>query len=86
MAGGAPKEFTSNDWKYFLNFYDLKNKKEYAYRHEISNTVSYSYSMQTVDFIFERIKENPSGIIDALKKEAKKKKGEATPGAKDSQR
>ena len=42
--------------------------------------------MKVVDFICERIADNPSGVIDALKMEFKKKSNEATPGAKDSQR
>ncbi len=86
MACGKPKEFTTNDWKLFLNFYDIKNVKEYAYKHELASTCSYSYSMKVVDFICERIADNPSGVIDALKMEFKKKSNEATPGAKDSQR
>lgn len=86
MAGGKAKEFTTNDWKLFLNFYDLKSKEQYAYRHEVANTANYTYSMQVVDFIVEGIQDNPSGIIDGLKREIRKKKSEATPGAKDSKR
>lgn len=86
MAGGRSKAFTTNDWKLFLSFYDLKSKSQYAYRHEVANTVTYTYSTQVVDFIIEEIRRNPSGIIDGLKRETKKKKSEATPGAKDSKR
>lgn len=42
--------------------------------------------MKTVDFIVERIRENPSGVIDSLKQALKNKKNETTPGAKDSKR
>lgn len=83
MAGGEPKEFTNHDWKLFINFYSMKANKELAYRHEIG-CGQYTYSMKAVDFIMERIRENPSGIIDALKAEMKKK-NETAPGAKDSQ-
>ena len=76
MASGEPKDFTTNDWKLFLNFYDLKSKSEYAYRHELENTSNYSYSMSVVDFIFETIKSNPANVIDGLKKELKKKRGD----------
>lgn len=85
MASGEPKEFTTNDWKLFLNFYDLKSISEYAYRHELENTSNYSYSMSVVDFIFETVKADPVNVIDGLKKALRKKK-EATPGAKDSKR
>lgn len=74
MAGGAPKSFTTNDWKLFLNFYDIKSNEKYAYRHELANTSNYTYSMSVVDFICEGIKDNPTGIIDRLKEEVKKKK------------
>lgn len=66
--------FTTNDWKLFLNFYDLKSKTEYAYRHELANTPNYTYSMRVVDFICEGIRDNPAGIIDRLKEEIRKKK------------
>ena len=74
LANGEPKKFTSNDWKLFLNFYDLKNKPEYAYRHELENTSNYTYSMKVVDFICETIENDPDGVIDGLKEELKKKK------------
>ena len=49
-------------------------------------TIDGADSMQVVDFIVEGIQGNPSGIIDGLKREIRKKKNEATPGAKDSKR
>ena len=85
-ANGEPKEFTGNDWKLFLNFYDIKSNKELAYKQEVGQNGSYTYSMKTVDFIVERIRENPSGVIDSLKQALKNKKNETTPGAKDSKR
>lgn len=86
MANGEPKQFTANDWKLFLNFYDIKSNKELAYKHEVGRNGSYTYSMKTVDFIVDRIRENPSDVIDSLKQALAKKQNETTPGAKDSKR
>lgn len=86
MANGEPKLFTANDWKLFLNFYDIKSNKELAYKHEVGRNGSYTYSMKTVDFIVERVRENPSDVIDSLKQALAKKQNETTPGAKDSKR
>ena len=86
MANGEAKQFTANDWKLFLNFYDIKSNKELAYKHEVGRNGSYTYSMKTVDFIVERIRENPSDVIDSLKQALAKKQNETTPGAKDSKR
>lgn len=66
-SNGKEKSFTSNDWKLFMNFYDLKHSRDYAYCHQIGRQTQYTYSMRTVDMIVERIKENPSGVIDDLK-------------------
>lgn len=67
VVGGSEKRFTTNDWRLFMNFYDIKNDPRYAYAHQIGNTTQYTYSMSVVEMIVERICENPSGIIDDLK-------------------
>ena len=86
MAKGEKKSFTSNDWRLFVSFYGIKSRPELAYEHEIASSSQFSYSMRVVDFIMERIKDDPTGIIDSLKEICKKKKNETTPGAKDSKR
>ena len=45
MASGKEKRFTTNDWKLFLSFYDLKSRPELAYAHSIGNTTRHTYSM-----------------------------------------
>lgn len=72
-ANGKAKVFTSNDWKLFLNFYHIKDNKEYAYGHIIGNTTSYTYSMRTVDFIVQEIGKAPDRIIDDLKSALRKR-------------
>ena len=81
-ANGHSKKFTTGDWSLFMKFYNLKDDKRYGYRHEIGAQRSCTYSMQTVDFIVGKIKENPDGIIDDLKSALKTPRGQ-TPGAKE---
>lgn len=76
VVNGAKKSFTTNDWRLFMNFYDMKNDPKMAYAHQIGNTTQYTYSMSVVEMIVERICENPSGIIDDLKRfERNKERG-----------
>lgn len=70
---GNPKSFTSNDWKLFMKFYGIKDDPSLTYRHEVSNTPSFSYSMKAVDMIVDMIKGSPDTIIDDLKSNLKKK-------------
>lgn len=69
MARGEAKNFTQSDWNLFCKFYGFKNDREFGYCHQVNTTKNYTYSMKVVDFIVDRIRENPSGIIDGLKKE-----------------
>lgn len=72
-ASGKEKKFTTNDWRLFMKFYDLKDNQRYGYCHEIGSTTSHTYSMRTVDFIVDTIAQNPEGIIDDLKSALDKK-------------
>lgn len=75
FASGFEKSFTQNDWKLFMNFYDLKSNPEFACAHSIgSSTTNYTYSMKTVEFIVDRISECPDTIIDDLKSALRKEK------------
>ncbi len=73
MASGKHKKFTTNDWRLFMKFYDLKSKSEYSYCHTIGNSKNYTYSMKTVDFIIEQILADPENVIDNLKQVEKEK-------------
>lgn len=74
-ASGAEKPFTQNDWKLFMNFYNLKSNPEFAYAHSNgASTTNYTYSMKTVTFIVDTISTCPDTIIDDLKNALKKEK------------
>ena len=72
-ASGNAKEFTQNDWRLFMRFYDLKSKPELAYPHSIGNTTNYTYSMRAVTFFVYRIAACPLTVIDDLKQALKEK-------------
>ncbi len=52
----------------FTSYYSMKGNDRYAYDASMEGeNPSYIYSQQAVDLIWEKIKENPSGVIDRLK-------------------
>lgn len=59
--------FTTGDLQLFIKFYDMKDNETYAYKHIIGRTTQYSYSKDSVDFIFGEIKKTPDAIIERLK-------------------
>lgn len=85
-ANGVAKAFTVNDWTLFFKFYGLKEDPKCTYRHMLGKSETCTYSMRAVEFVMERIRENPEKVIDALKGKMKQRKAEQAPGAKDSKR
>ena len=64
--------FTSNDLTLFINFYDIKNDENYSYAHKTDGkTTGHTYAPALVDMILAQIKNNPTGVIDALKPKGK---------------
>jgi len=73
---GEEKKFTQADWTLFMKFYDLKEKKEYGYKHQLgTKSEQCTYSFRTVEMIVQKILENPDSIIDDLKKAIKNERG-----------
>lgn len=67
-TGVVRKNFNKTDLTLFMQFYDLKNNPTYSYPHKTDgHAPNYSYSPRIVDFIVEKIKKNPSGVIDNIK-------------------
>lgn len=66
----------------FTSFYSMKGDERYSYDSSMEGEgSSYIYSQQAVDLIWEKIKENPGGIIDRLKSDLDK--SGPTPGARE---
>lgn len=52
----------------FASYYSMKGDPRYAYDASMEGeSPSYIYSQQAVDLIWEKIKEDPSGVIDRLR-------------------
>jgi hypothetical protein len=73
ISSGTKKIFSSYTLGLFINFYDMKSNKKYAFKHIIGNTESYSYSQQAAEFIVQEIKKDPQNIISNLKKAKEKR-------------
>lgn len=67
----------------FTSFYDMKGDARYSYNSALEGEApAYIYSQQAVDLIWDKIRENPEGVIDRLKDEVSKRP-KPTPGAKE---
>lgn len=67
-----PAKFNKFHFGLFCNYFGLKNMQKYCYVYKVHSTPTYSYSMQTIDFIAEGIKKDPKHIIQSLKEKLKK--------------
>ena len=76
-----PKTFTSNDFRLFCTYFNLKANEDFCFKYQITTTPTFSYSVRTIDFIVEEIKKDPENIIQNLKESLTKNK--PTPGAKE---
>lgn len=56
----------------FCKYYSIKENSKLCYVHRVASQPTYSYSIQTIDFIVEEIKKDPENIIQNLKKSVKK--------------
>ena len=65
------KGFNSYVLGLVLDFYDVKNDEQYAYRHSIGNRQLYTYSDKAVQFIVGEIKKNPDHFVESLRQRKK---------------
>lgn len=73
-------EFNMYHFKLFCKHYRIKENNKLCFVSRMFSQPQYSYSLQTIDFIFDEIKKDPENIIQNLKKTQKNK---STPGAKE---
>ncbi|MDU5919644.1 MAG: DUF3644 domain-containing protein [Clostridiales bacterium] len=66
-------KFTMYHFNLFTRYYDIKSNIKLCYVHKVYDKPSYTYSMQTVDFIVDEMKKDPNNIIDNIKKSLTKK-------------
>lgn len=58
----------------FNKYYDIKGNEKLCFTYKVNAAPTYSYSIQTIDFIVEEIKKDPENIIQRLKGQLKKKR------------
>lgn len=62
------KKFNSFTLSKFINFYDMKHNDKFAYEHKIGRKNNpYTYSQKAAEFIFNKIKEDPKGVINKIR-------------------
>lgn len=64
--------FNMYHFNLFTRYFDIKSNPKYCYVHKVNSSPTYSYSIQTIDFIVDEIKKNPQHIIEDLKNKLKK--------------
>ncbi|MEE6666451.1 DUF3644 domain-containing protein [Pediococcus acidilactici] len=64
---GYPQGFNTYVLNLFIDFYNIKQNKKYAYEHVIGNQHIFTYSQQLVDFIIAEIKRAPDKFVESLK-------------------
>ena len=74
LYNGEPQKFTSYHFDLFCKYYGIKSNEKFCFTYKVSSMPQYSYSMQTIELIFEEIKKDPGKIIQNLKESLKKKK------------
>ncbi|WP_367341836.1 DUF3644 domain-containing protein [Limosilactobacillus sp.] len=62
------ESFNSYVLNLFIKRFDMKNDKRYAYQHVIGKLKEFSYSQQAAEFVVDQIKQDPSGVVDKIKK------------------
>lgn len=62
------KGFNSYVLGLFIDFYNIKQNKEYCYKHIIGKYSHCTYSDKFVNFIYSEIKKNPDKFVKSLKK------------------
>lgn len=67
------KPFSMYHFGLFKSVYSMVGDERYSYNSAMEGEQpAYIYSQQAVDLIWDRIRENPSGVIDQLRESAKK--------------
>lgn len=65
-------EFNKYHFGLFTNYYSIKQNPKLCYVYRVTSSPTYSYSMQTIEFIVDEIKKDPNNIIQNLKNGQKK--------------
>lgn len=64
--------FTTHILSLIIDFYDVKNNKDFSFEHVIGKQHNYTYSQKFVDFIINEIKKDPDNFVQFLSKKLKK--------------
>lgn len=71
---GNSVPFNSYHFDLFNKYYGIKSNAKLCFVFRVTTAPTYSYSIQTIEFIVEEIKKDPEHIIQSLKDQLKKKR------------
>ena len=67
-----PCKFNMYHFTLFCSYFSIKTNPKLCFKYGITAQPMYSYSYQTIEFIFDEIKKDPNNILDNIKKSLKK--------------
>lgn len=73
FCNGKETVFNQYHFQLFNSYFKIKENEKLCYVYQVSAQPQYSYSIQTIDFIYDEIKKAPSTLLDDLKKRCAKK-------------
>lgn len=73
LYNGIQVELNMYHFQLFTSYFGLKENERMCFTYQISTQPQYSYSQQTIDFIYDEIKKSPRNILDDLKQKLTKK-------------
>ena len=73
LYNGIHVELNMYHFQLFTSYFGLKENERMCFTYQISTQPQYSYSQQTIDFIYDEIKKSPRNILDDLKQKLTKK-------------
>lgn len=65
-------KFNMYHFTMFCSYFGIKDNPKLCFTYSVTKQPTYSYSYQTIEFIFDEIRKDPENIIDNIKKRLKK--------------
>lgn len=72
-SDAIPAKFNNHHFQLFLKFYDIKSNKALCYTYNIASQPQYSFSEKVITLIIDKIRENPTYVIQNIREKNKKR-------------
>lgn len=71
---GEPCDFNNYHFRLICDYYGIKTNKKFCYAYKVHTQPTYSYSIATLEFIYDEIKKDPENIMKNIKNSLDSKK------------